>query len=142
MGKGFFHVPTAINEPVKSYAPGTPEREEVLKQYKAFYDSEVDIPLYIGSEEIRTGNTRPMSPPHDHKHILGHYHLAEKTHVEQAIATWEGKVKKLKAKRAKLDKRLRKIVVSATTEPRYRQSGSRAVCAFVTFDNEEGAISR
>ena len=86
MGKGFFHVPTAINEPVKSYAPGTPEREEVLKQYKAFYDSKVDIPLYIGSEEIRTGNTRPMSPPHDHKHILGHYHLAEKTHVEQAIA--------------------------------------------------------
>ncbi|UBZ13398.1 L-glutamate gamma-semialdehyde dehydrogenase [Flagellimonas marinaquae] len=86
MGKGFFHVPTAINEPVKSYAPGTPEREEVLKQYKAFYDSEVDIPLYIGSEEIRTGNTRPMSPPHDHKHTLGHYHLAEKQHVEQAIA--------------------------------------------------------
>nr|WP_321413507.1 L-glutamate gamma-semialdehyde dehydrogenase [uncultured Allomuricauda sp.] len=86
MGKGFFHVPTAINEPVKSYVPGSPEREEVLKQYKTFYDSEVDIPLYIGSEEIRTGNTRPMSPPHDHKHILGHYHLAEKTHVEQAIA--------------------------------------------------------
>lgn len=69
-----------------SYAPGSPEREEVLKQYKAFYDSEVDVPLYIGSEEIRTGNTRPMSPPHDHKHILGHYHLAEKKHVEQAIA--------------------------------------------------------
>ena len=86
MGKGFFQVPTAYNEPVLSYAPGSPEREEVLKQYKAFYDSKVDIPLYIGSEEIRTGNTRPMSPPHDHKHILGHYHLAEKTHVEQAIA--------------------------------------------------------
>ena len=86
MGKGFFQVPTAYNEPVLSYAPGSPEREEVLKQYKTFYDSEVDIPLYIGSEEIRTGNTRPMSPPHDHKHILGHYHLAEKTHVEQAIA--------------------------------------------------------
>ena len=86
MGKGFFQVPTAYNEPVLSYAPGSPEREEVLKQYKAFYDSEVDIPLYIGSEEIRTGNTRPMSPRHDHKHILGHYHLAEKQHVEQAIA--------------------------------------------------------
>ena len=86
MGKGFFQVPTAYNEPVLSYAPGSPEREEVLKQYKAFYDSKVDIPLYIGSEEIRTGNTRPMSPPHDHKHILGHYHLAEKQHVEQAIA--------------------------------------------------------
>nr|WP_321414229.1 L-glutamate gamma-semialdehyde dehydrogenase [uncultured Allomuricauda sp.] len=86
MGKGFFQVPTAYNEPVLSYVPGSPEREEVLKQYKTFYDSEVDIPLYIGSQEIRTGNTRPMSPPHDHKHILGHYHLAEKTHVEQAIA--------------------------------------------------------
>ena len=86
MGKGFFQVPTAYNEPVLSYAPGSPEREEVLKQYKAFYDSEVDIPLYIGSEEIRTGNTRPMSPPHDHRHTLGHYHLAEKQHVEQAIA--------------------------------------------------------
>ncbi|MCR9228887.1 MAG: L-glutamate gamma-semialdehyde dehydrogenase [Flavobacteriaceae bacterium] len=86
MGKGFFQVPTAYNEPVLSYAPGSPEREEVLKQYKAFYDSEVDVPLYIGNEEIRTGNTRPMSPPHDHKHILGHYHLAEKQHVERAIA--------------------------------------------------------
>ncbi|MBW8244952.1 L-glutamate gamma-semialdehyde dehydrogenase [Muricauda oceani] len=86
MGKGFFQVPTAYNEPVLSYAPGSPEREEVLKQYKAFYDSEVDVPLYIGSEEIRTGNTKPMSPPHEHKHILGHYHLAEKKHVEQAIS--------------------------------------------------------
>ncbi|WP_375323732.1 L-glutamate gamma-semialdehyde dehydrogenase [Flagellimonas sp. GZD32] len=86
MGKGFFQVPTAINEPVKSYAPGSPEREEVLKQYKTFYNSTVDVPLYIGSEEIKTGNTKPMSPPHEHQHILGHYHLAEKSHVEKAIA--------------------------------------------------------
>ncbi|SDQ30919.1 L-glutamate gamma-semialdehyde dehydrogenase [Flagellimonas zhangzhouensis] len=86
MGKGFFQVPTAINEPVKSYAPGSPEREEVLKQYKAFYNSTIDVPLYIGSEEIRTGNTKPMSPPHEHQHVLGHYHLAEKSHVEKAIA--------------------------------------------------------
>ncbi|MEY8778797.1 L-glutamate gamma-semialdehyde dehydrogenase, partial [Allomuricauda sp. XS_ASV26] len=41
---------------------------------------------YIGNEEIKTGNTRPMSPPHDHRHIVGHYHLAEKEHVEKAIA--------------------------------------------------------
>lgn len=86
MGKGFFQVPTAINEPVKSYAPGSPEREEVLKQYKAFYNSTIDVPLYIGSEEIRTGNTKPMSPPHEHQHVLGHYHLADKSHVEKAIA--------------------------------------------------------
>ena len=86
MGKGFFQVPTAYNEPVLSYAPGSPEREEVLKQYKAFYNEQVDIPLYIGSEEIKTGNTKPLSPPHDHKHIVGQYHLAEKAHVEKAIS--------------------------------------------------------
>lgn len=86
MGKGFFQVPTAYNEPVLSYAPGSPEREEVLNQYKSFYNQKVDIPLYIGSEEIKTGNTKPLSPPHDHKHILGHYHLAEKSHVEKAIS--------------------------------------------------------
>ncbi len=87
MGKGFFHVPTAINEPVKSYAPGSPEREAVSKQYSEFFNSSVDVPMYIGSEEVKTGNTRTMSPPHDHKHVVGTYHLAEKTHAEQAIAS-------------------------------------------------------
>ena len=86
MGKGFFQVPTAINEPIKSYAPGTPERESVLKQYKAYYNSKVEVPLYIGAEEIKTGAIKPMSPPHDHKHIVGQYHTAEKTHIEKAIA--------------------------------------------------------
>ncbi|UNY97330.1 L-glutamate gamma-semialdehyde dehydrogenase [Zhouia spongiae] len=87
MSKGFFHVPKAVNEPIKSYAPGTPERESVLRQYKEFYNSKVDIPLYINGEEIRTGNTRTMSPPHEHQHVLGEYHLAEKSHVEKAIST-------------------------------------------------------
>ena len=86
MGKGFFQVPTAVNEPIKGYAPGSSEREEVLKQYKAYFNSTVDVPLYIGSEEIRTGNTKPMSPPHDHKHQVGQYHLAEKQHITKAIA--------------------------------------------------------
>ncbi|MCM5663991.1 L-glutamate gamma-semialdehyde dehydrogenase [Galbibacter mesophilus] len=86
MGKGFFHVPTAVNEPVRTYAPGSKERETVLKQYDEFYNSKVEIPLYIGSEEIKTGNTKPLSPPHDHQHIVGEYHLAEKSHVEKAIA--------------------------------------------------------
>jgi 1-pyrroline-5-carboxylate dehydrogenase len=85
MGKGVFQVPTAFNEPIKSYAPGTPERESVLKQYKAYYKDKVDVPMYIGSEEVRTGETKPMSPPHDHKHVVGEYHLAEKKHVEEAI---------------------------------------------------------
>ncbi|MGS2761638.1 L-glutamate gamma-semialdehyde dehydrogenase [Sinomicrobium sp. M5D2P9] len=86
MGKGFFHVPVAVNEPVKSYTPGSPEREEVLNQYKAYFNGSEDIPLYIGSEEIRTGDTRSITPPHDHQHVIGQYHLAEKSHIEKAIA--------------------------------------------------------
>ncbi|MFL1897021.1 L-glutamate gamma-semialdehyde dehydrogenase [Aquimarina sp. 2-A2] len=87
MGKGFFQVPTAINEPVKSYAPGTPEREEVLATYKEMYNSTVEVPLYINGEEIKTGDTGTMSPPHDHKHVLGTYHKAQKKHVQEAIDT-------------------------------------------------------
>lgn len=85
MGKGFFQVPTAYNEPIKSYAPGSPERAAVLAQYKTYFQGKVDIPLYIGCEEIRTGNTKSISPPHDHKHGVGQYHLAEKKHVTEAI---------------------------------------------------------
>ncbi len=87
MGKGFFQVPTAINEPVKSYAPGSPERETVLQQYQSYYNGKVTVPLYIGSEEVHTDDTRDMSPPHEHQHIVGQYHLAQKKHVEQAIAS-------------------------------------------------------
>ena len=86
MGKGFFQVPTAINEPVKGYAPNSPERDEVLKQYKAFYNSKVEVPLYIGSEMIKTDATKPMSPPHEHQHVVGHYSTANKSHVQQAIS--------------------------------------------------------
>ena len=87
MGKGFFQVPKAINEPIKSYAPGSPEREEVLLTYKDMYNEKMDVPLYIGSEEIRTGDTMSMHPPHNHKHDLGKFHLAKKKHIEQAIAS-------------------------------------------------------
>jgi len=85
MGKGFFQVPTAINEPVKSYAIGTPERKEVLDMYSTMYNTKIDIPMYINGKDITTDKTATMSPPHDHQHILGTYHKAEKTHVEQAI---------------------------------------------------------
>ncbi len=87
MGKGVFQVPTAYNETIKSFAPGTPERAAVLAQYKAYFNGTEDIPLYIGNEEIRTGNTRTMSPPHDHQHSVGQYHIADKALVEKAIAT-------------------------------------------------------
>ena len=87
MANGFFNVPVAINEPVKSYAPGSPEREAVVEAYKTMFNSKVDVPLYINGKDVKTGNTRTMSPPHDHKHIVGEYHLAEKQHVEDAIST-------------------------------------------------------
>ena len=87
MGKGFFNVPIAINEPVKSYAPGTPERNAVLQTYKEMYNSTIEVPLYINGQDIKTGNTRTMSPPHDHKHVVGTYHLAEKKHIDDAIST-------------------------------------------------------
>ncbi|WP_299099120.1 L-glutamate gamma-semialdehyde dehydrogenase [uncultured Winogradskyella sp.] len=87
MGKGFFNVPVAVNEPVKSYAPGSPERKAVQETYKTMFNSKVEVPMYINGKDVKTGNTRTMSPPHDHKHIVGEYHIAEKSHVEDAIST-------------------------------------------------------
>ncbi len=87
MGKGFFNVPIAANEPVKSYAPGSPEREAVSKAYEAMFNSHTEVPMYINGKDITTGNTRTMSPPHDHKHIVGEYHLAEKSNIDDAIST-------------------------------------------------------
>ena len=87
MGKGFFKVPKAINEPVLSYAPGSAERENVLKTYKSMYNSSIEVPMYINGKNIKTGQTQRMSPPHDHQHVVGIYHTANKSHVELAIAT-------------------------------------------------------
>ena len=85
MSKGVFNVPIASNEAVKSYKAGSVERIELLNTYKIMNSSQVDIPLYIGGEEIRTNNKQNITPPHDHKHIIGQYSLAEKKHVEMAI---------------------------------------------------------
>jgi len=87
MGKGFFQVPVAYNEPIKTFAPGSPEREAVLAQYKSYYHGTVDVPMYINGKEVRTGNTRNMTPPHDHKHVVGQYHIGEQKHVQEAIDT-------------------------------------------------------
>ena len=86
MASGFYNVPKAVNEPVKSYKPNSPERKELLATYKKMYNETVDIPFYIGGKEIRTGDTISIHPPHDHQHTVGQYHKAGKKHVEQAIA--------------------------------------------------------
>lgn len=85
MSTGFFNVPVAVNEPVKTYAPGTKEREEVQKTFKEMYQTTVDIPLYIGGKEVRTGNTKNLFPPFDHQHHLGVYHTADQKLVQEAI---------------------------------------------------------
>ncbi len=87
MGRGFFNVPKAVNEPVKEYAHESPEREKLLATYKKMYDSNIDVPMHINGKEIRTGNTKNITPPHNHKHIVGQYHTAEKSHVDDAIST-------------------------------------------------------
>ncbi len=86
MGNGFFKVPIAVNEPIKSYAPGSAEREEVLETYRKMYKAKIEVPLFINGEEVKTKETATMSPPHDHKHVLGTYYKATKKNVEDAIA--------------------------------------------------------
>lgn len=85
MATGFFNVPPAINEPILSYAPGSPEKEELQAALKEARSKEIDVPMYIGSELVTTDNKKPMSPPHDHKHILGHFSEGDASHVNQAI---------------------------------------------------------
>jgi 1-pyrroline-5-carboxylate dehydrogenase len=85
MPKGFFHVPTPKNEPVYTYAPGTKERAALKKALDQARSQELDIPMYIGGEEVRSGNKKRLAPPHDHQHTLGYYHMGDKLHVEQAI---------------------------------------------------------
>lgn len=85
MSTGFFHAPYPKNEPVLSYAPGSKERAALKKAIEETRSTVADVPMYIGSEEIRTGTKKTLSPPHDHKHILGYYHEGDSSHVEQAI---------------------------------------------------------
>jgi len=83
---GTFKIPAAVNEPIKSYSPGTIDREELKRTIKEMRSQQVDVPMYIGGKEVRTGKKIPLTCPHDHKHILGYYHKGDKTHVKQAVA--------------------------------------------------------
>lgn len=85
MLKGFFNVPEPKNEPVKNYAPGSEERASLQNALKTARNQEVDIPMYIGSEEVKTGNTTAIYPPHDRAHKIGQFHSGDKEHVTQAI---------------------------------------------------------
>lgn len=85
MSKGIYNVPVASNEPVKSYEPGSPELEELMSTYKSMKNSTIDVPLYIGSEQITCDQTINMTPPHDHQHVLGKASVGNQDHVRAAI---------------------------------------------------------
>jgi len=86
MPKGIYQIPMPVNEPVKSYAPGSKEREELIAAYNALYNSApIDVPMYIGGEEVRTNNKIKLSPPHEHAKVIGFGNLGDATHVSAAI---------------------------------------------------------
>ena len=85
MGKGFFQVPIASCEPVQSFAPGSSEREATTAEYAKMMSEVIDIPMYIGSEEVRTNDLAAMTPPHQHKHVVGNYHKGNASHAKKAI---------------------------------------------------------
>ena len=103
MSNAFYSVPVAINEPVKSYAPGSEEREILLKEYSRMYNSHVDVPMYIGDQKVYTDHKKKLSPPHDHAHAIGTSNYGTEKEVRQAIAaamearkkwanmSWEGR---------------------------------------------------
>ena len=86
MSNAIFRVPIAVNEPIKGYAPGSAERKSLLNKYQEMYNqTAIDVPMYIGGKEIRTTNKKPMTSPHDHQKVLGHYNVGDATHVQDAI---------------------------------------------------------
>lgn len=85
MAIGTFSYPMPVNEPVLSYAPGSKEKETLKAALKKLKSEELDIPMYIGGEEVRTGKKTAIHPPHEIKHTLGYFHSGDEKHVEQAI---------------------------------------------------------
>ena len=83
---GNFQVPMPENEPVCDYAPGTPERDRLKAKLAELSSTEIEIPLIIGGEEVRTGKTRKAVMPHDHGHALATWHAGGKAEAERAIA--------------------------------------------------------
>ena len=85
MSNGFYNVPKAVNEPVKGYAPGSPEREELLAEYKRIYNTTIDVPMYIGDKQVFTNDKRNLTPPHEHKHVIGTSNYGGEKEVRDAI---------------------------------------------------------
>lgn len=85
MSNAIFRVPAPVNEPIRSYAPGTADRAALKRAIADLKSNQVDIPMFIGGQEVRTGKTVHIHPPHEIKHDLGVYHQGDATHVQMAI---------------------------------------------------------
>jgi len=85
MSNGFYNVPIAVNEPVKTYAPESPERTELLAEYKRMNSTTIDIPMYIGDKKIFTNDKRNLTPPHEHGHVIGTSNYGGEQEVRDAI---------------------------------------------------------
>ena len=85
MNIGNFYYPLPHNEPVLSYGPGTSERELLKLALKDLKNKKADVPMYIGTEEIRTDNKVEICPPHERNHVLGYFHQGNASHVKKAI---------------------------------------------------------
>src|SRR5438093_11188277 len=82
---GHRRVPHPVNEPIRSYAPGTPERASLKARLKAMSSDKIVMPLIIGGKEVKTGQCGQSVMPHDHRHVLGEYHKATEQHVLRAV---------------------------------------------------------
>ena len=85
MPKGIFNVPIAKNEPVKTYAPGSPERLSLKGKLAEMRGIEVELPMFIGGKEVTTDRRKRIAPPHDIKHTLGYFYQGTHPHVQMAI---------------------------------------------------------
>ena len=85
MNTGYFNYPLPVNETVLSYAPGSLERKRLKEVLAELKSSTMDVPMYIGGEELRSGNKVAMHPPHEKDHLLGYFHAGDASHVRKAI---------------------------------------------------------
>lgn len=101
-----FTIPIPVNEPIKDYDPGSPEKASLQAKADELSSQIIDIPLVIGGEEIRTGNTAQCIMPHDHEHVLANFHQASEKEVEMAInasqEAWQSWSKKPLEERAEI----------------------------------------
>jgi 1-pyrroline-5-carboxylate dehydrogenase len=93
MSNAITTTPVPVNEPVRHYGPGSAEKATLQETLAAMLDDRVEVPLVIGGEEVRTGDTVDLVCPHDHGHVLGRFHQAGAAEVERAVvaaaAAWQ-----------------------------------------------------